>query len=78
LRGRGRRISEFEASLVYKVSSRIARASEKPCLEKPTNNQPNKQNKQNPEVGSMMCPLYFSTGEGEVGGSLEFRSSKPA
>jgi hypothetical protein len=28
-----RRISEFEASLVYKVSSRTARA--KPCLEKP-------------------------------------------
>jgi hypothetical protein len=26
LGGRGRRISEFEASLVYKVSSRIARA----------------------------------------------------
>ena len=26
LGGRGRRISEFEASLVYRVSSRIARA----------------------------------------------------
>jgi hypothetical protein len=26
LRGRGRQISEFEASLVYKVSSRTARA----------------------------------------------------
>jgi hypothetical protein len=35
LGGRGRRISEFEASLVYKVSSRIARATKKPCLEKP-------------------------------------------
>jgi hypothetical protein len=33
LGGRGRRISEFEASLVYKVSSRKARATEKPCLE---------------------------------------------
>jgi hypothetical protein len=32
LGGRGRRISEFEASLVYKVSSRTARATEKPCL----------------------------------------------
>jgi shikimate kinase len=32
--GRGRQISEFEASLVYKVSSRTARTSEKPCLEK--------------------------------------------
>jgi hypothetical protein len=37
LGGRGRRISEFEASLVYKVSSRTARAIEKPCLEKPKN-----------------------------------------
>jgi len=34
LGGRGRRISEFEASLVYKVSSRTARVS-KPCLEPP-------------------------------------------
>jgi hypothetical protein len=32
--GRGRWISEFEASLVYKVSSRTARAIEKPCLKK--------------------------------------------
>jgi hypothetical protein len=35
LGGRGRWISEFEASLVYKVSSRTARAVEKLCLEKP-------------------------------------------
>jgi hypothetical protein len=36
LGGRGRWISEFKASLVYKVSSRTARAiTEKPCLEKP-------------------------------------------
>ena len=48
--GKGRQISEFEASLVYKVSSRTARAiqrnpdsktnkqtkkPEKPCLQKP-------------------------------------------
>jgi hypothetical protein len=32
--GRGRRISKFEASLVYRVSSRTARGTEKPCLEK--------------------------------------------
>jgi hypothetical protein len=35
LGGRGRQISEFKASLVYRVSSRTARATEKPCLEKP-------------------------------------------
>jgi hypothetical protein len=36
LGGRGRRISEFEASLDYRVSSRTASQSykEKPCLEK--------------------------------------------
>jgi hypothetical protein len=34
LGGRGRWISEFEASLVYRVSSRTG-YTEKPCLEKP-------------------------------------------
>jgi hypothetical protein len=35
LEGRGRQISEFEASLVYKVSSRTAQGyTEKPCLRK--------------------------------------------
>jgi hypothetical protein len=35
LGGRSRQISEFKASLVYRVSSRTARAiREKPCLEK--------------------------------------------
>jgi hypothetical protein len=34
LGGRGRWISEFEASLAYKVSARTARATEIPCLEK--------------------------------------------
>jgi len=29
LEGRGRRISEFEASLVYRVSSRTARATQR-------------------------------------------------
>ena len=28
-------MSEFEASLVYRVSSRTGRATQKPCLEKP-------------------------------------------
>jgi hypothetical protein len=36
LKGRGRWISEFKASLVYRVSSRTTKATytEKPCLEK--------------------------------------------
>jgi hypothetical protein len=42
LGGRGRQISEFEASLVYKVSSRTARATEKPCLKNKTKNKKKK------------------------------------
>jgi hypothetical protein len=41
LGGRGRQISEFKASLVYRVSSK----TEKPCLEKQTNKKQNKQKK---------------------------------
>jgi hypothetical protein len=41
LGGKGRRISEFEASLAYKVSSR----TEKPCLHKKTKNNNNNNNK---------------------------------
>jgi hypothetical protein len=46
LGGRGRQISEFEASLVYRVSSRTARTSQKnPVSKKQTNKQKTKQNK---------------------------------
>jgi hypothetical protein len=34
LRGRGRRISEFKASLVYKVSSKTARAIQRNPVQK--------------------------------------------
>jgi hypothetical protein len=47
LGGRGRRISEFKASLVYRVSSRTARATEKLCLEKPNQNKTKQKTKQN-------------------------------
>jgi hypothetical protein len=44
LGGRGKRISEFEASLVYRVSSRTVEGyTEKPCLEK--QNKTNKKKK---------------------------------
>jgi hypothetical protein len=48
LGGRGRQISEFEASLVYKVSSRTARATQRnPVLKTPKNETKQKQtNKQ--------------------------------
>jgi hypothetical protein len=50
LRGRGRRISEFEASLVYRVSSRATQrnpVSEKP---KPKPKQTNNNNKKIPKT----------------------------
>jgi hypothetical protein len=41
LGGRGRRISEFEASLVYRVSSRTARATQRnPVLKKTKKQKP--------------------------------------
>jgi hypothetical protein len=44
LGGRGRQISEFEASLVYRVSSRTARATQRNPVSK--NKKQNKTNKQ--------------------------------
>jgi hypothetical protein len=53
--GRGRQISEFQASLVYKVSSRTARAVQrKPCLEK-TNKQTNKQTNKKEDLQFLNC-----------------------
>jgi hypothetical protein len=59
LGGRGRRISEFEAGLVYKVSSRIARATEKPCLEKQTNKTKTKTKKPHPMNFSLALRQNF-------------------
>jgi hypothetical protein len=56
LEGKGRQISEFEASLVYRVSSRTARAMQKnPDLKKTktktkTKNPKNKTNKTNKQT----------------------------
>jgi hypothetical protein len=44
LGGRGRRISEFEASLVYRVSSRTARAMQRNPVSKNKTKQKNKNN----------------------------------
>jgi hypothetical protein len=44
LRGRSRRISEFEASLVYRVSFRTARATQRNPVSKKTKKQTNKKN----------------------------------
>jgi hypothetical protein len=45
LGGRGRRISEFEASLVYRVSPRTARATQRNPALKNKNKNKNKNNK---------------------------------
>jgi hypothetical protein len=47
LGGRDRRISEFEASLVYKVSSRTARTIQRNPVLKKKKKKPNKQKKTN-------------------------------
>ena len=55
LGGRGRRISEFEASLVYKVSSRTARATQRNPVsknKKAKNKNKKTQNKQKRISGS--------------------------
>ena len=46
--GRGRRISEFEASLVYKVSSRTARATQRNPVSKKPKQKTNKQKTTSP------------------------------
>ena len=57
--GRGRRISEFEASLVYKMSSRTARAtqrnlvSRKPKTKKKKKKKKRKQKGESPGVGGL-------------------------
>jgi hypothetical protein len=47
LGSRGRQISEFEASLVYRVSSRTARATQRNPVSKTQNKQTNKQTNKN-------------------------------
>jgi hypothetical protein len=49
LGGRGRWISEFEASLVYRVSSRTARATQRNPVSKKKQKQKNKKQTKNPK-----------------------------
>jgi hypothetical protein len=55
LGGRGRRISEFEASLVYKVSSRTARAIQRNPVLKNKN-----KNKQTNKKGRWEMTIFYS------------------
>jgi hypothetical protein len=59
LGGRGRQISEFEASLVYKVSSKDSQGyTEKPGLEK-QNKPKTKTNKQKPRLRNRFLAVAF-------------------
>jgi hypothetical protein len=63
LGGRGRWISEFKASLVYRVSSRTARAIQRNPVSEKTNKQTNKQtNKKqtNKKNQKKTKPIHFS------------------
>jgi hypothetical protein len=58
LGGRGRRISELEASLVYKVSSRTARAIQRNPVSKTKQNK----TKQNKKLIAFMCMSVLFAG----------------
>jgi hypothetical protein len=53
LGGRGRRISEFEASLVYKVSSRTARAKQRSPVFKKTKEKRKKEKKKKRKISDL-------------------------
>jgi hypothetical protein len=61
LEGRGRWISEFEASLVYKVSSRTARAIQRNPVSKKQNNKKKKNKAKQPKKTKQLSmePISF-------------------
>jgi hypothetical protein len=59
LGGRGRRISEFEASLVYKVSSRTARAIQRNLVSKKNKNK-NKKTPKTKQQQQQQNKIYYS------------------
>jgi hypothetical protein len=62
LGGRGRRISEFEASLVYKVSSRTAKVTQRNPVSKKTNqptNQPKTKTKTKQKTNKKTNTIYI-------------------
>jgi hypothetical protein len=66
LGGRGKRISEFEASLVYRVSSRTARATQRnPVSKNKTKQNKTKQNKRW-ELGALLEEMGYNFTQGRV------------
>jgi hypothetical protein len=74
LGGRGRRISEFKASLVYRVSSRTARAIQRnPVLKNKTKQNKTKQNKRTEKVRKHFPPLRLRLAQSKVyKGNLDY------
>jgi hypothetical protein len=71
LGGRGRQISEFEASLVYRMSSRIAKATQRNPVSKTKNN-----NKKLQFILDVMTHTFNpSTLEADMGESLSLRTA---
>jgi hypothetical protein len=60
--GRGRQISEFEARLVYKVSSRTARAIQRNPVSKNQKHEKQKTNKQKTILSMKLFPLCWLNG----------------
>jgi hypothetical protein len=60
LRGRGRRISEFETSLVYRVGSRTARATQRKPVSKAKNKTINNKKQTNKKKGLKRSAKWFS------------------
>jgi hypothetical protein len=56
---RGRRISEFKASLVYRVSSRTARAIQRNPVSKQTNKQTKQKQKKNKQKRKKKITWYW-------------------
>ena len=74
---RGRSISEFDASLVYKVSSRIARTTQRnPVLKKNKSKQTNKKNQGQAQVRYPYLVLTVSSQGPGSPFSLEFFSNQ--
>jgi hypothetical protein len=73
LGGRGRWISEFQASLVYNMSSRTAKAIQRnPVSKKPNQTKPNQtKTKQNKNPSGVVVHVYtVNSQEDEAGGFL--------
>jgi hypothetical protein len=76
LEGRGRRISEFEASLVYKVNSRTARAIQRNPVSKKQNKQTNKQKTKKKLFPGPGCKCKYNKIQTSLSISINYHTNK--